>query len=120
MATHTADRLFGEPVRLSFFKGGAVDPNRPVADIRAQLHLPGETDVTPARSNSSFTTQVMGGTGLLIIQKSIFSGELLQGDKVRADAREGQPWLEILAVDVRDANQIVAQISIAARASPAT
>ena len=120
MATRTADRLFGEPVRLSFFKGGHADPARPLADIRAQLHLPGESDVTPARSNSSFTTQLVGGTGLLIIQKATFAGELRQGDKVRADMRDGQPWFEVLDVDARDANQIVAQISIAARASPAT
>lgn len=116
MATRTADRLFGEPVRLSFFKGGQEDPARPLVDLRAQLHLPGESDVTPSRSNSSFTTQLVGGTGLLIIQKSVFAGELRQGDKVRADARDGQPWFEILSVDANGAAQIVAQISLSTKA----
>jgi len=116
MAHRTADRLFGEPVRLSFLKGGQLDPARPAADIRAQLHLPGESDVTPGRSNSSFTTQLLGGTGLLIIQKAAFAGELRQGDKVRADARDGQPWFEILAVDANGASQIVAQISLSTKA----
>lgn len=115
MATGTADRLFGEPVRLSFFKGGQEDPERPVIDLRAQLHLPGESDVLPARSNSSFTTHLVGGTGLMIIQKANFAGELRQGDKVRADAREGRPFFEILAVDAKDPSQIVAQISLATK-----
>lgn len=120
MATRTADRLFGEPVRLSFLKGGLEDPDRPPQDLRAQLHLPGESDVVPSRTNSSFTTHLVGGTGLLIIQKAVFVGELRQGDKVRANARGGQPWFEILAVDVNGAGQIVAQISLStkARAAP--
>lgn len=119
MATRTADRLFGEPVRLSFLKGGQEDPARPMVELRAQLHLPGESDVLPARSNSSFTTHLVGGTGLLIIQKAAFEGELRQGDKVRADAREGQPWLDILTVDAKGPSQIVAQISLSTKARPA-
>lgn len=120
MATRTADRAFGEPVRLSFLKDGQVDPGRPPMDLpRVQLHLPGETDVVPSRSNSSFTTHVMGGTGLLIIQKAGFLGELRQGDKVRADRRTGQPWFEILAVDATGTDQIVAQLSLATKAGSA-
>jgi len=118
-ATRTADRLFGEPVRLSFFKGGREDPDRPKMDLRAQLHLPGESDVVPSRSNSSFTTHLVGGTGQMIIQKAFFVGELRQGDRVRADARDGQPWFEILAVDGHCSGQIVAQISLAAKPRPA-
>lgn len=119
MATRTADRLFGEPVRLSFLKGGLEDSDRPMQDLRAQLHLPGESDVVPSRSNSSFTTHLVGGTGLLIIQKASFNGILRQGDKVRADAREGQPWFDIGTVDVNGAGQIVAQISLSTKAKPA-
>lgn len=119
MATRTADRLFGEPVRLSFLKGGEEDPGRPMAELQAQLHLPGEGDVVPSRSNSSFTTHLVGGTGLLIIQKAAFTGELRQGDKVRADARDGQPWFEILTVDDKGPGQIVAQISLSTKARPA-
>lgn len=119
MATRTADRLFGEPVRLSFLKAGQEDPARPMVDLRAQLHLPGESDVVPSRSNSSFTTHLVGGTGLLIIQKALFTGELRQGDKVRANARDGQPWFEVLTVDAKDSAQIVAQISLSTKARPA-
>lgn len=119
MATRTADRLFGEPVRLSFLKGGLEDPSRPPQNLRAQLHLPGESDVVPSRSNSSFTTHLVGGTGLLIIQKASFNGILRQGDKVRADVREGQPWFDIGTVDVNGAGQIVAQISLSTKARPA-
>lgn len=114
-ATQTADRVFGEPVRLSFFKHGSADPARPPVNVRGQLHLPGESDVVPGRSNASFTTQLVGGTGLLVIQKIVFSGELRQGDKVRADDRDGQPWFEILTVDNAGASQIVAQISLSTK-----
>lgn len=120
MATRTAGRLFGEPVRLSFLKGGQEDSTRPMAELRAQLHIPGESDVVPSRSNSSFTTHLVGGTGLLIIQKAVFTGELRQGDKVRADARDGQPWFEILAVDDKGSDLIVAQISLSTKARPAS
>ena len=113
-----ADRIWGEPVRLSFFKGGEVDPARPALDLRAQLHLPGEVDIRPERSSSTFTTSVVGGLGLLIIQKLVFNGELRQGDKVRADAKDGKPWFEIGAVDNTSANQIVAQISLAKPGAP--
>lgn len=115
MATQTADRLFGEPVRLSFLKGGAPDTSRPALDLHGQLHVPGETDVTPGRSNSSFTTQLVGGTGLLILQKAAFNGELRQGDKVRATGRDGQPWFEVLTVDSSGAAQIIVQISLSNR-----
>lgn len=119
MATRTADRLFGESVRLSFFSGGQPDPERPPADLQAQLHLPGESDASPARGNSSFSTHLVGGTGLLIIQKADFAGQVREGDKVRANARDGQPWFEILTADTKGASQIVAQISLSTKARPA-
>ncbi len=114
-ATQAADRLWGEPVRLSFLIGGEADPDRPLQDLRAQVHLPGEIDVKPERSSATFTTSHMGGIGLLIIQKVAFTGKLRQGDKMRASARTGQPWFEIGAVDETGANQIVAQISLSAK-----
>ena len=117
-ATSTAARAFGEPVCLSFFKNGAIDPDRPIIpELRAQLHLPEEADGKLGRSSSQFSTQVIAGLGLLIIQKVDFEGQrLLSGDKVRGLDRTGQPWFEIVSVDSKGADQIVAQISLTTKA----
>jgi hypothetical protein len=110
MATRAADRAFGEPVRLSFLVGGAVDPERPALDTRAQLHLPGEAEISLGRGNSALSAAIVAGAGLVILQRSAGAPELRQGDKVRADARPGQPWFEVTDVDDRAASQIVATI----------
>ena len=119
MATGVTSRLFREPVCLSFFKQGLVDPTRPkIEQIDAQLHLPEETDGKTGRSSSQFQTEVVSGVGLLIIQKADFVDRaLITGDKVCALDRAGQPWFEILSVDTRGADQIVAKISMASKAS---
>lgn len=111
MATRTADRAFGEPVRLSFYKAGAADGSRAAQDLRAQVHLPGETDIGFVRGNKAMAAAIVGGAGLVIIQKSVFDGALAQGDKVRATARSGQPWFEVAFVDNKSTDQIVAAIS---------
>lgn len=110
MATKAADRAFGEPVRLSHLVGGAADPERPVQDTRAQIHLPGEAEISMGRGNAGLTASVVTGAGLLILQKASVTSALKQGDKVRASARDGQPWFEVTAVDDRGASQIVATI----------
>lgn len=118
MATGTADRLFREPVCLSFLKQGLVDPDRPKLTINAQLHLPEETDGKLGRSASQFHIEVVSGVGVLIIQKADFLDQtLLAGDMVRGLDRAGQPWFEILSVDTRGADQIVAKISLATKAA---
>lgn len=118
MATGAVNRLFREPVCLSFFKQGLVDPARPKITINAQLHLPEAADGKLPRSASQFHIEVMSGVGLLIINKADFIGQkLLTGDQVRGLDREGQPWFEILSVDANGADQIVAKISLATKAS---
>ena len=120
MATGVTHRLFREPVRLSFLKQGLVDPTRPQIEITAQLHLPEETDGKLGRSSSQFQIEVVSGVGLLIIQKVDFVGHrLITGDMVRGLDRAGQPWFEILSVDTRGTDQIVAKISLANKASTA-
>jgi len=112
-ATGTAGRLFGSPVSLSFFKNGDVDPDRPlIEELPAQLHLPEEGDAKLGRSSSQFSTQVVAGTGLLILQRTDFGGRLITGDKVRGLGLPGKPWFEILSVDNAGADQIVAKLSL--------
>lgn len=119
LAARAADRLFGEPVRLSFLDDGLMDTTRPPLDVRAQIHLPGERDVAPARGGASFSTQVVGNAGLLIIHKASLGCALRQGDLVRASGRDGQPWFDILAVD-ESIDQVVAQISPVGRSGAAS
>jgi len=118
MATGSAHKLWGEPVRLSFLKEGLVDPARPQIELRAQLHLPEEVDGKLGRSASQFSTEVVSGVGRLIIQKAGFEGQkLLSGDQVRGLEREGAHWFEIISVDSRGNDQIVAQISMATKSA---
>lgn len=111
MATRAADNAFGEPVRLSFFKGGEVDGNRPSVDTVAQVHLPGEGDIAIAKGNKVLSAAVVDGVGLLIVNRARSAVTLSQGDKVRLTSRAGEPWYEISAVDARDLHQVVAVIS---------
>lgn len=86
--------------------------------LQVELHLPAEGEGKLARSSSSFSTQIVSGVGLLIIQKADFgNGRLLTGDKVRALDRDGKPWFEILSVDSKGTDRIVAQISLTTKAA---
>lgn len=113
-ANRIADDVFGELVRLSFFRNGSLDPSRQPLQCRAQLHLPGEGPGFP-QSKSQFSMQVIGGTGLLIVQKHALGNvRLSAGDKVKPCARDEQPWFEIVSVDARG-QQVVAQISLSTK-----
>lgn len=112
MATRAADNAFGEPVRLSFYKGGGqVDEDRPPLDTVAQVHLPGEGDIAVAKGNKVLSAAIVDGVGLLIINRVRSAVSISQGDMVRLSSRAGQPWFVISAVDARDHDQIVAVIS---------
>jgi hypothetical protein len=100
-------RAFGESVRLSFLKDGAVDPVRPMADIVAVLHTGGD-DSIPIGPGGSYRSRISAGQAELLIDRSTYTGPLpRQKDKVRANDRAGQPWFEVAAVSDRYSNLIV-------------
>ena len=106
------DKTFAEPVRLSFLKGGAVDPDRPALDIEAVLRVGGgkETNVSGGDAQA-WRTRIQAQRGELHIDRTTYPDlKVIKGDKVRALARPGQPWFEVLTVDDRLSTRLVVQL----------
>lgn len=106
------DQKFAEPVRLSFMKGGAVDPNRPMVEIEAILRVGGgkETSVAGGR-NSAWRSRITAQRAELHIDRAKYPTLVArQHDKVKALARPGEPWFEVLAVDDRGETRLVLQL----------
>ncbi|MCX5571478.1 hypothetical protein [Kaistia nematophila] len=99
---------FGETVRLSFLKGGVVDPARPAVDIRAVLHVGGDDSKPVGDSADRYRSRLSLGEAELFIDRTAYSGPMpRQGDGVRASDRAGQPWFEVAGVSDRYSNLIV-------------
>lgn len=108
------DRVFAEPVQLAFLKGGIADPSRPspLLPVEAPLRVGGgkETNVD-GRDSSVWHASIQAGRGELHIDPVKYPGlKFIKGDKVRALARQGQPWFEVLAVDDRLSSRLVVQL----------
>jgi len=98
-------RAFGEKVRLSFLKNGTVDPDRPTVDIVAILHAGGDDSYA---AGTGMRTRLSAGKAELVIDRSTYAGSMPRnGDKVRANDREGQPWFQVAAVSDRYSNLLV-------------
>lgn len=98
---------FGESVRLSFMKNGAVDPDRTLATVVAVLHTGGD-DSLPMEGGSQYRTRLTAGKAELVLDRSTYAGPIpRREDRVRANDRVGQPWFEVLSVSDRYSNLIV-------------
>lgn len=106
------DTVFAEPVKLSFLKDGVVDPERPAAEITAVLRVGGgkESSMAPGTSRA-WRSKLAAGKAELHIDRSRYAGPALHsGDRVRALARRGQPWFEVLRVDDRGDTRLVLEL----------
>lgn len=106
------DWVFAEPVRLSFLKDGAVDPDREAVEIEAILRVGGgkETMVSGGRDRD-WRTKIQAGRAELHIDRARYPAiVVMQGDKVKALSRPGEPWFEVLAVDDRGQARLVLQL----------
>lgn len=106
------DTVFAEPVKLSFLKDGEVDPGRPAVEITAVLRVGGgkESSLAPGTSRA-WRSKLAAGKAELHIDRSRYAGPDLQsGDRVRALARRGQPWFEVLRVDDRGDTRLVLEL----------
>lgn len=111
-ALAATDKVFAEPVRLSFMKAGAVDPARPAREIEAPLRVGGgkETNVSGG-VDQVWRTRIAAQRAELHIDPAKYPGlKFIKGDRVRALARPGQPWFEVLAVDDRLSTRLVVQL----------
>lgn len=103
-------RAFGENVRLSFLKGGAVDPTRPAVDIRAVLAA-GEDKTKPIGPGDYYRAHHAVGETELHIDRSTYTGPSpVKGDRVKALERDGAPWFEVASVHDRFSNLLVLRL----------
>jgi hypothetical protein len=104
-------RVFGESVRLSFLKGGAVDPDRAVTNISAILHTGGDDSNNPGVGDN-FRTRLSAGQAELFIDRATYAGPTPRvQDRVRANDRDGMPWFEVSAVSDRYTNLLVLSLN---------
>lgn len=106
------DRFRAEPVKLSFLRDGEVDPNRPTRDIEAILDVrAGETAMVSGAIDRDWRSHVSSQRSGLYIDRAKYPDLVIRkGDKVKALARPGQPWFEVLAVDDRGNTRLVLQL----------
>lgn len=105
---------FAEPVRISFMKNGAVDPDRPAVDVMAQMHVGSDDSngVDGSNSQGGFRTRLVGGQAELFLERARYMGPMpRQGDQVRATGRTGQPWFGVSNVADHDTSLIVVSLN---------
>ncbi len=103
------DRFRAEPVKLSFFNDGTVDPNRAAREIEAILCADtGKTVMVSGGRDADWRSGVSSQKSELHIDRAKYPDLVFKrGDKVRALARPGQPWFEVLSVDDRGEPRLV-------------
>lgn len=106
------DKVFAEPVRLSFLRKGVVDPARAAVDIDAVLRVGGGSDTNMSGGYAqSWRTQLASGKAELHINRAAYAGpKLVAGDRVQASSRPGEPWFEVLRVDDRGETRLVLEL----------
>lgn len=103
-------RSYGESVRLSFMKQQVADPDRPMVEIIALLHVGGDDSRAPGPTGT-YRSRLSLGEAELFLDRSTYSGpDPKVGDKVRANDRAGKPWFEVAAVSDRYSNLIVVKL----------
>lgn len=103
------DRFRAEPVRLSFFNDGALDPDRPARQIEAILRVdPGRDASVSGGTDRDWRSRVSSQPSQLHVDRAKYPDiAFRKGDKVKALARPGQPWFEVLSVDDRGEPRLV-------------
>lgn len=107
------DHIHAEPVKLTFMKGGAVDPARPAVEIEAVLRVGGgrETSVSGRGADTAWRSRIQAQRAELHIDRVAWPQIVARkGDRVKALSRPGAPWFEVLAIDDRSMTRLVLQL----------
>lgn len=110
MVDQKIGQSYGESVRLSFMKGQVADPAKPMIDIGAVLHVGGDDSRAPGPTGT-YRSRLSLGEAELFLDRSTYSGPVpKEGDKIRANDRDGKPWFEVASVSDRYSNLIVIKL----------
>lgn len=108
------DRVFAEPVLLSFLHENEIDPARRAVEIEAVLRVGGgkQTSIGGGRGET-WRTQLATEKAELHIDRARYSGPLpKKGDRLCARSRPGEPWFEVLRVDDRSHVRLILELGI--------
>lgn len=107
------DQKFAEPVRLSFFKSGVLDPSRPAVEIEAVLRVgEGKNTSVSGGSSGGWRSRIVADKAQLHIDRTTYTGpQPKTGDKVKALSRWGEPWFEVADVDDRSHTRLVLNLN---------
>lgn len=107
------DHVFAEPVRLSFFKSGALDPSRPAIEIEAVLRVgEGKTTSVDGGRAQSWRSRIVADKAQLHIDRKKYPDLVVRtGDKVKALSRPGEFWFEVSDVDDRSHTRLVLNLN---------
>lgn len=104
------DRVFAEPVKLSFRNDGLPDPDRPAVEIEAVLRVAGSKEALPSgkSSDNDWRTKFSASPAELHIDRAKYPSIVFRvGDWVRALSRAGQPRFEVLAIQDRGETRLI-------------
>lgn len=104
------DRVFAEPIRLSFLKNGVTDPSRTAVEIEAVLRVGGgkETSVAGKVTDDNWRSRIQAQRAELHVDRARYPELVVRtGDRVKALSRPGEPWFEVLAIDDRTMARLV-------------
>ena len=105
------DRRFAEPVLLSFMKKARVDPDRAEMQIEAILRVGGGKHSLTSGAGDTWRTRIAPGKAELHVDRSTYAGPAFStGDRIRAIARAGTPWFEVLGIDDRGEARLVLEL----------
>lgn len=112
MVDQKVGRSFGESIRLSFMKHQQPDPDRPIIDTHAVLHVGGDDSKSPGPTGT-YRSRLSLSEAELFLDRSVYTGPIpVTGDRVRANDRQGEPWFEVAAVSDRYSNLIVLKLGV--------
>lgn len=105
----SVDQFRAEPVLISFMADGAKDPARPAREIEAILQVSSSEVMSPSGGvERDWNSRVSAQKSSLHVDWVRYPDLLVRkGDQVRAIARPGRPWFDVLAVDDRGAPRLV-------------
>lgn len=112
--THAVDKVFAEPVKLSFLLDDEVDPERQAVEIEAVLRVGGGKQISiDSGRGQTWRTQIAVEKAELHIVRAHYQGPMpKKGDRVRALSRPGEPWFEVLRVDDRSEARLILELGI--------
>lgn len=108
------DRVFAEQVRLSPMKDGRADPARPQYIFEAILRTAQEQARAPtgvAGTGQDWKSRVAGAGAQLHVNLAAYNGpEFLVGDRIRAQARQGEPAFSVLHVEGAEHSRLIVHL----------